>query len=59
VRCLLQQTYNSAGEPVKKERLVGTTSTQVDGPLDALGYAVYTHWPLKSARSGTIRLLGY
>lgn len=59
VKALLQQVYNSAGEPTKKEKLSGTTHTQVDGPLDALGYGVFTLWPLQNQRANRITIQGF
>jgi len=59
VKALLQQIYDSSGVPTKKEKLSGTTHTQIDGPLDALGYAVFTIWPLQSQRSNKIVIQGF
>jgi hypothetical protein len=59
VKALLQQVYDSAGVPQKRIKLAGTSHTQVDGPLDALGYAVYTLWPLKNQRAKNITITGF
>jgi len=59
VKALLQQVYDSSGVPQKKTKLLGTVATQVDGPLDALGYAVYTIWPLRNARAPKISIQGF
>ena len=56
---LLQQIYNSAGEPTKKVKLMGTAYTHVDGPLDALGYAVFINWPLVSQSAKKITIVGF
>ena len=58
-KALLQQIYDISGAPQKKIKLSGTTHMQVDGPLDALGYAVYTLWPLRNQRANTIKLTGF
>lgn len=58
-KAFLQQTYNSDGVPTKKERLAGTTHTYVDGPLDAIGYGIYTHWPLRNQRAKKIEIRGF
>jgi hypothetical protein len=59
VKALLQQTYDLTGVPKKKEKLVGTLHMQVDGPLDALGYVVFTLWPLLSQRANKIMIRGF
>lgn len=59
VKALLQQVYDSSGVPQKKERLSGTVATQVDGPLDAIGYAVFTLWPLQNQRAKKISIQGF
>ena len=59
VKALLQQVYDSSGVPQKKEKLSGTVATQVDGPLDALGYGVFTLWPLQNARAKKITIQGF
>lgn len=59
VKALLQQVYDSSGVPQKKTKLAGTTATQVDGPLDALGYGVFTLWPLQNQRAKRITLTGF
>ena len=59
VKALLQQVYDSSGVPQKKQKLAGTTATQVDGPLDALGYAVFTLWPLRNQRAKKIQIQGF
>ena len=56
-KALLNQTYDSNGQP-KKNVSLGINETFIDGPLDALGYFVYTNWPLRGGGSGAIRLLG-
>ena len=58
-KALLQQVYDSSGMPQKKQKLAGTTATQVDGPLDALGYSVFTLWPLKNQRAKNITITGF
>lgn len=59
VKALLQQVYDSAGVPQKRIKLAGTSHTQVDGPLDALGYAVFTLWPLQNQRAKKISITGF
>jgi len=59
VKALLQQVYDSSGVPQKKQKLAGTTHTQVDGPLDALGYAVFTLYPLQNQRAKKITIQGF
>lgn len=59
VKALLQQVYDSSGVPQKKIKLAGTAATQVDGPLDALGYAVFTLWPLRNQRASKITIQGF
>ena len=59
VKALLQQVYDISGVPQKKVKLSGTTHMQVDGPLDALGYAVYTLWPLRNQRANIIKMTGF
>jgi hypothetical protein len=59
VKALLQQIYDSSGVPQKKQKLAGTTATQVDGPLDALGYGVFTLWPLRNQRASKITIQGF
>lgn len=59
VKALLQQVYDSSGVPQKKQKLAGTTHTQVDGPLDALGYGVFTLWPLQNQRAKKITIQGF
>lgn len=59
VKALLQQVYDSSGVPQKRIKLAGTTHTQVDGPLDALGYAVFTLWPLQNQRAKKITIQGF
>jgi hypothetical protein len=59
VKALLQQVYDSSGVPQKKTKLAGTVATQVDGPLDALGYAVFTLWPLQNQRAKKITIQGF
>ena len=59
VKALLQQVYDSSGVPQKKEKLAGTTATAVDGPLDALGYGVFTLWPLQNQRAKRITITGF
>lgn len=59
VKALLQQVYDSSGVPQKKQKLAGTTATQVDGPLDALGYGVFTLWPLQNQRAKKITIQGF
>lgn len=58
-KALLQQVYDSSGVPQKKTKLAGTVATQVDGPVDALGYAVYTLWPLRNQRAKKITITGF
>lgn len=58
-KALLQQVYDSSGVPQKKTKLAGTVATQVDGPVDALGYAVYTLWPLRNQRAKKIIITGF
>lgn len=59
VKALLLQTYDTSGVPQKRVKLPGTTATQIDGPLDALGYAVFTLWPLRNARAARILIQGF
>lgn len=59
VKALLQQVYDSSGVPQKKIKLAGTTATQIDGPLDALGYGVFTLWPLRNQRAHKITIQGF
>jgi hypothetical protein len=56
-KALMKQTYNANGQPEKNERL-GINETFVDGPLDALGYFIYSLYPLRGGGSGNIRLTG-
>lgn len=58
-KALLQQIYDTSGVPQKKVKLSGTIATQVDGPLDALGYGVFTLWPLRNARAKKITIQGF
>lgn len=58
-KALLQQVYNTAGQPQKNVKLSGTVATLVDGPLDALGYGVFTLWPLRNQRAKKIIIQGY
>jgi hypothetical protein len=59
VKALLQQVYDTAGVPQKRIKLAGTSHTQVDGPLDALGYAVFTLYPLQNQRANKITIQGF
>jgi len=59
VKALLQQIYDLSGVPKKKEKLIGTLHMQVDGPLDALGYGIFTLWPLQSQRANKIMIRGF
>jgi hypothetical protein len=45
-RCLQQQTYSQDGQPNKGAKVGADTSLMIDGPVDALGYAIYQFWPL-------------
>ena len=56
-KALLNQVYDLNGQP-KKNVSLGINETFVDGPLDALGYFVYSNWPLRGGGHGAIRLLG-
>ncbi len=58
-KALLQQIYDTSGVPQKKVKLSGTVATQVDGPLDALGYGVFTIWPLRNQRAKKITIQGF
>ena len=57
-KAFLTQTYKN-GAPVKNDLLIGTTSTFVDGPIDAVGYLIYTHWPLMSQNARKMTILGF
>jgi hypothetical protein len=57
-KALTTQIYDDNGQPNKKTAL-GVNETKVDGPLDALGYLVYTHHPLRGGGSGQIRMGGF
>lgn len=59
VKALLQQVYDSSGVPQKRIKLAGTSNTLVDGPLDALGYGVFTLWPLRNQRANKITIQGF
>ena len=55
-KALLNQVYDTSGAP-KKNVSLGVNETFIDGPLDALGYAVYTNYPLRGGGK-TIRMTG-
>ena len=56
-KAIASQTYDIAGNP-KKNVLLGINETYIDGPLDALGYFVYTKFPLHTATSRTLKITG-
>ena len=56
-KSLVSQTYLADGKPDKKTTL-GVNETLIDGPLDAAGYLVFSHFPLRGGGSSNIRLTG-
>lgn len=58
-KALLMQPYSSSGAPQTKIHLPGTLHTYVDGPLDALGYAVFRKRPLQNQRAKRITITGF
>ena len=56
-KSLVSQTYLADGKPDKKTTL-GVNETLIDGPLDATGYLVYSHFPLRGGGSQQIRMTG-
>lgn len=58
-KAFLQQVYNSAGEPKKRDLLMGTSHTHIDGPIDALGYPTFMLYPIYSQRSNKMTILGF
>lgn len=50
-KALSLQVFDLNGEPKKKEKLPGTAHTQIDGPIDAGGYPVFSKWPLLTNNS--------
>lgn len=57
-KAILTQTYKN-GAPLKNDLLIGTTSTFIDGPVDALGYFIYTLWPVTNQNSRNIKISGF
>lgn len=60
-KALITQTWNSNGDPDKGTPigLPSTRNTLVDGPIDALGYLIYSKYPVRNLTSPTIRLSGF
>jgi hypothetical protein len=59
-KSLITQVWDANDKPKKGSEigLPSTKKTLIDGPLDALGYFIYTCWPLKGTGSPTIRMTG-
>lgn len=59
-KALVTQVWGSNDKP-EKGVLIGLPSTKntlIDGPLDALGYFVYTNYPIRGSSATSIRLVG-
>ena len=59
-KALMTQVWGSNDKPEKGVSigLPTTKNTLIDGPLDALGYFVYTNFPVRGFGSSNIRLVG-
>jgi len=53
-RCLEQQAYDKHGAPTKGQKISQGAQTLIDGPLDALGYAIWQFKPLVPRATVTV-----
>ncbi len=59
-KSLMTQVWDSNDKPKKNVPigLPSTKNTYIDGPLDALGYMIYTNWPVRGFGASNIKLVG-